>query len=183
MSLSRKNVIIPGKRTKFSVSTTLLLHLPAEAKHKKPQYWTIVRQNTSVIASKTNCFFYCPVPLFSCPWEKLCWRSPGVPDHGEGAKERERQRVKKSANNSHPSPLPAMPLNAAISSFGQMNQDSLPSALNCILSLQCTTLHARTHMPNSGLLFYTTKYGPLCLAILKNKNGIGNFLLRYFCFS
>lgn len=134
-----KAVIFFKKCTKCSVSTTVfLLRVAAEAEQKLPQYWTKVRQNKSVI-TETNSFFFLlsSLPFFSCPWEKLCWPSPGVSDHWRGG-ERE------SVNNSHPSALPTMPLNAAISSFGKIHQDSLPSALNCILSLQCTT---HTHTP------------------------------------
>lgn len=144
----RKAVIFFRKCTTFSVPTTDTFSFSPSCTswgkaQKQPLCWTTVRQNKSVIASKTNCFFYCPVPLFSCPRKKLCWRSPGVADHGEGEKDqgREWKREKGSANNSHLSLLPAMLLNAAISSFGQINQGSLPSALNCILS----TLHYTTN--------------------------------------
>lgn len=103
-----------------------------------------MRQNKSVIASKTNCFFYCPILFsffFSCPREKLCWRIPWVSDHGEG-----------SANNHHPSPLPAMPLNAAIRRSGQ-NKSDLSS-----LSLKLypvTALHIYTDTPHPALKYFS----------------------------
>lgn len=46
-------------------------------------FWTLVKQNKSAIASKTNHLFYWPVLFFfSCPWEKWCWQSLWGSDHG-----------------------------------------------------------------------------------------------------
>lgn len=105
-------------------------------------FWTLVKQNKSAIASKTNHLFYWPVLFFfSCPWEKWCWWSLWGSDHGAGGE-------KGSANHAHPSPLPAVPLNAAISRTGQINQDSLPSALNSTSSLNCTHTQALSCHPS-----------------------------------
>lgn len=125
-------------------------------------FWTLVKQNKSAIASKTNHLFYWPVLFFfSCPWEKWCWRSLWGSDHGAGGE-------KGSANHAHPSPLPAVPLNAAISRTGQINQDSLPSALNCTSSLNCThtDTHTSTLMPpiSEMLQLLDDKVSPLAMS-------------------
>lgn len=138
LCLLKWDVIYFSACTKFPVSRTDKMYfLPFLEWKLRLLFWTLVKQNKSAIPSKTNHLFYWPVLFFfSCPWEKWCWRSLWGSDHGTGGE-------KGSANHAHPSPLPAVPLNAAISRTGQINQDSLPSALNCTSSLNCT--HTDTH--------------------------------------
>lgn len=77
----------------------------------------------------------------------LCWRSW-----------REREREKKRRNGSesnkcHLSPLPALPLNEAVGSSGQINQDSTRSALH----YTHTAFLCSTWSSLSALIYFNVK--------------------------